>query len=135
MTAALQNEAAGKKLLIVEDNGTNRLILNHKLSKMGFEVACAENGVEALGLLRQGKPDLILMDVSMPVMDGLEATQQIRKFDCEASSVPIVGFSAHNHAEIRQRCLDVGMDEFLCKPVQDKAMLATINRVIGSREL
>ena len=133
MTLALQNQAAGKKLLVVEDNGTNRLILNHKLCKMGFVVDCAENGVEALEFLQQRKPDLILMDVSMPVMDGLETTLQIRSFDCEISSIPIVGLSAHNHAEIRRRCLEVGMDEFMCKPVQDEVMLAAINQVIDLR--
>lgn len=134
MTGLMQNEAAGKKLLVVDDNGTNRLILNHKLCKMGFVVDCAENGVEALEFLRQRKPDLILMDVSMPVMDGIEATQRIRRFDSEISRVPIIGFSAHNHGEIRQRCFEVGMDEFLCKPVQDEAMLATINQLIKQRQ-
>lgn len=126
MTAPLPNENMGKQILVVDDNGTNRLVLDHKLSKMGFLVSCVENGKEALEFLRQYSADVIVMDVSMPVMDGLEATQQIRKIGSEISSVPILGFSAHNHAEIRQKCFDAGMDDFLCKPVDDKQMLAKL---------
>ncbi|WP_306150561.1 MULTISPECIES: response regulator, partial [unclassified Roseibium] len=127
MTAPPPNENKGKHILVVDDNATNRLVLNHKLSKMGFLVSCVVNGKKALEFVRQHKPDLVVMDLSMPVMDGMEATQRIRKIGSEISSVPIVGFSAHNYDEIRQKCLDVGMDDFLCKPVDDKKMLAKLN--------
>lgn len=133
MIATPTNENKGKHILVVDDNATNRLVLNHKLSKMGFLVSCVENGKKALEFVRQYKPDLIVMDLSMPVMDGMEATQQIRKIDSDISSVPIVGFSAHNYVEIRQKCFDVGMDDFLCKPVDDKKMLAKLNDLLTQR--
>ncbi|MGI9364458.1 MAG: response regulator [Rhizobiaceae bacterium] len=123
-----------KKLLVVEDNGTNRLILQHKLTKMGFGVSCVENGMEAIKFLQQFNIDLILMDVSMPVMDGLEATKYIREIETDISRMPIIGLSAHNHAEIRQKCFSAGMDDFLCKPVEDQVMLAKINEALAQRK-
>ena len=118
-----------KKVLVVEDNGTNRLVLTHKLSKMGFGVICAENGLEAIRILDQSNIDLILMDVSMPIMDGLEATRRIRKRKSIDSTISIVGFSAHNHAEVRNMCFDAGMDEFLCKPATDEQILKKLESV------
>ncbi|MEP0941393.1 MAG: response regulator [Rhizobiaceae bacterium] len=120
----------GRNILVVEDNGTNRLVLSHKLSKMGFEVCCAENGLEAIKFLDRVHIDLILMDVSMPVMDGLEATRRIRQRESNDSSVSIVGFSAHNHAEVRGMCIDAGMDDFLCKPATDEHMFDKLNRIL-----
>ncbi len=107
------------KLLMVEDNDTNRLILEQMLGTLGCQVSMASNGQEALHILRNQTFDLILMDVQMPVMDGLEATRRIRA-DEQLNALPrqlIIALTANAMGGDREMCLQAGMDDYLTKPV------------------
>lgn len=121
----------GRRLLLVEDNATNRLVLTHKLKKHTCFVECANNGAEALERIWSRKYDLVIMDVSMPVMDGFEATSRIRAADADFSRIPILGLTAHNYDEVRDKCLEAGMDGFLCKPVSDSELLCAIEGLLA----
>lgn len=120
-----------RRLLLVEDNATNTLVLTHKLKKHAGYVDCASNGVEALEQIGSHTYDLVIMDVSMPVMDGFEATRRIRASDADFSQVPILGLTAHNYDEVRDKCLEVGMDGFLCKPVSDSELFCAIEGLLA----
>ena len=111
------------KILVVEDNETNRFVLTHKLETFGYRVACAKDGFEAIEMLQNSEFDLVFMDVSMPGIDGLETTRRIRKLSSDYSKIPIVGLSAHTHDEVRSDCIASGMDEFLTKPASNERIL------------
>jgi len=113
--------AAGRRILVVEDNPTNRKVAVSMLGRLGFSIDVAENGQEALDWVMQGvPPDLVLMDVQMPVMDGQEATWRIRQWESSAGrpAVPIVALTASAFEEDRRRCLAAGMNDFLSKPIE-----------------
>lgn len=110
------------KILVVEDNQTNQLVLTAFLRKDGHEVTIAENGALALSAVQSGSYDLIYMDVSMPVMDGLTATQKIRALGAHYLSLPIIAMTAQAMAGDREKCLAAGMNSFISKPV-DRALL------------
>ena len=113
------------RVLLVEDNVVNQRIADRLLSKRGHHVTIVNNGAEALAMLDQQTFDVVLMDLSMPVMDGLEATAAIRRRELDgAAHVRIVGVSAHTHE--RERCLLLGMDAFLPKPVGRVELLAAV---------
>jgi len=108
----------GIKLLLVEDNVLNQKLIYLTLSKYGFKIDIANNGQEALKLLGGKKYDIILMDLMMPVMDGLEATRQIRKKEKESGSGNrniIIGLTANTYDADRDRCIKEGMDEYMAK--------------------
>jgi signal transduction histidine kinase/CheY-like chemotaxis protein len=107
-------------ILLAEDNLVNQRVAMTMLRKMGHRVMLATNGLEALGQWRQNDFDLILMDVQMPKMTGLEATIQIRREESEGAHVPIVAMTASAMSEERDRCLAAGMDDFISKPVSSK---------------
>ena len=123
--ASSQPLGAGRRLLIVEDEPINREVTLGLVTEFGLEVDTAENGAEALGLARKQRYDAILMDMQMPVMDGLEATRQIRQLPQNAQ-VPIIAMTANAFAEDRARCLEAGMDDFLAKPVEPERMEAVL---------
>ena len=131
-----RGDASEKKVrvLLVEDDPTNRFVTVAKLTKRGYNVAVAENGQVACEKLYREIFDVVLMDVSMPIMDGFEATTKIRSSSEPFSTVPIIGLTAHGHDEVRQRCFKTGMDDFLCKPVQGDVICAAIDRVLGARK-
>ena len=107
------------KVLIVDDEQANRLILQAMLAKSKHEVVEACNGKEAVELFDTHNPDLVLMDVMMPVMDGYEATKEIRRIELESHTtahVPIIALTANVSEEDRLRSIDVGMDNHLKKP-------------------
>ncbi|NNM03737.1 MAG: response regulator [Gemmatimonadetes bacterium] len=110
-----QELTEGLKVLVAEDNLVNQQVAMGLLQRWGCEVRVVANGLEALEALEEELPDLILMDVQMPEMDGLEATQKIRR-DTRFSAIPIVALTAHVLPEERQRCEDVGMDDYVPKP-------------------
>jgi two-component system, sensor histidine kinase and response regulator len=128
----------GLKILVVEDDATNRLLATNILKRNGFDSAIAKDGLEAVAMCSGVSFDLILMDVQMPNMNGLEAATAIRKLEQESDlHTPILALTAHAMEGDRERCIDAGMDDYLSKPIHAKDLLAKINTLIslgGSRE-
>ncbi len=119
------------RLLVAEDNLVNQRLISRLLEKMGHSVEVAADGATALAAIERESFDLILMDMQMPVMDGVEATIRIRELEQKfAAHTPIVALTANAFDEDRERCLAAGMDGFLAKPVSAKAIEAEIGRVI-----
>ncbi len=120
-------------ILVVEDNLTNRKVVEAMLRKQGYRVDSVEHGQAAVDFVRQQRPDLILMDVQMPVMDGCDATRAIRRYEAETGSdrLPIVALTAGAFAEDRANCLAAGMDDFLTKPINQTALLAMLNHMLA----
>ena len=125
---------AGKRILVVEDNLDNRRILVYRLKRIGdFEIVEASNGQEALDLVQnQPLPDLIFMDLKMPVMDGWEATKRIRALDL-GKRIPIIALTAQAMAGDEQKALAAGCDDYLAKPIVDPNVVRVkIERLLGS---
>jgi CheY-like chemotaxis protein len=118
-------EGERKRLLIVDDVPQNRTMLVDLLQSVGFVVAAAENGLECLVLLDSFKPDLIVMDVMMPVMDGNETTRRIRRMPAWRT-VPVIAVTAGASPEDEARCREAGADAFVAKPVEHDVLLRTI---------
>ncbi len=117
------------RILVAEDNIVNQMVIKAMLEKMGCAVTIADNGKLAVEKYNKERPDIVLMDMSMPEMDGAEATREIRKLqNKEDISAPIIGVTAHALREDRQRCLDAGMDDYLPKPVKEDALNAMLAR-------
>lgn len=117
------------KILVVEDNEMNMDMLSRRLTKRGYEVVCAVDGKEGVALAKQERPDLILMDMSLPVMDGWQATREI-KADPALKATPIIALTAHAVTGDREKALEVGCDEYESKPVQFPQLLAKIKQFI-----
>lgn len=108
-----------KKILVVEDNLDNRRILVYRLKRMGsFDIVEASNGEEAVHMVGQERPDLIFMDLKMPVMDGWEATRRIRLLP-EGRSIPIIALTAQAMVGDEQKALAAGCDDYVAKPIVD----------------
>lgn len=116
------------RILIAEDHPDNREMLTRRLERRGYEVHTAENGQEAVERAQALSPDLILMDISMPVMSGLEATRALRALPTTAA-IKIIALTAHAMDSARQECMDAGCDAFATKPVDFAGLLATIEAV------
>ncbi|WP_320170794.1 PAS domain S-box protein [Maridesulfovibrio sp.] len=112
--------AAPMKIMLVEDEMVNRMMARRILEQMGHEIVCAENGQECLRMLAENKVDVILMDIQMPVMNGLEAARKIRQEEAYRvfSDIPIVALSAHANAESRRKAEKSGMNGYICKPFE-----------------
>ena len=125
-------EAKRKRLhvLVVEDNFTNQRLAVSVLEKLGHDVNAVSHGLEALDVLKREKYDIILMDVQMPIMDGLEATRFIRQGSIEIldPNVRIIAMTAHAMKGDRERCLDAGMDDYIAKPVQASDLVDVLQR-------
>ncbi len=135
LPAASRAPVAGLRILLAEDNLVNQKVAVGLLEKMGHRVTVAANGKEALGRFEEQPFDLILMDVQMPEMDGLEATAAIRERERSAGlHVPIVAMTAHTMKGDREKCLDAGMDGYLAKPIRSSDLVEEIGRVIGALE-
>jgi CheY-like chemotaxis protein len=124
----------GVNILLAEDNPTNRLVARTMLTRLGAGVDEAEDGLGALKAARLGAHDLILMDVQMPNMDGVEATRAIRALDGPASGVPIIALTANVMVHQRAEYLAAGMDGVVAKPISPGALLSEIARVIAQGE-
>lgn len=114
----------------MEDNEDNRIIYSTVLRHVGYEVVEALDGVEAIALARSVLPDLILMDISLPQVDGWEATRILRE-DPLTRDIPIVALTAHAMAEDRERAHAIGFTSYLAKPVEPRAVVAEVQRWIG----
>lgn len=123
---------ASVRILLAEDNPVNQKVAVAMLERMGCAVQVAENGEEAVRLATEKEFDLILMDVQMPVMDGLEATRTIRERGLASPTCRIVGLSAHAGVEQRAACLTAGMDDYLSKPVRSQELKTVIEAVAGA---
>jgi len=128
--AAAAHRAAPGRVLIAEDNATNRLVATRMLERMGHRVEAVENGREAVAAVQRGGFDLVLMDVMMPEMDGIAATRAIRRLAGEQARIPIIGLTANAMADDRERCLDAGMTHFESKPISADRLSAAIARVM-----
>ncbi len=127
---AEMEKARGLRLLLVEDNRVNQKLALRLLEKMGHQVTLAINGVEALTLLKQNPFDLVLMDIQMPVMGGVEATQEIRDAERQSGThIPIIAMTAHAMAGDAEKYLSIGMDGYVSKPVRTGFLRAEIDRL------
>jgi two-component system sensor histidine kinase/response regulator len=126
----VEAQARGLQILLAEDNVVNRKLATALLEKRGHVVIAAENGRVALDLLEHRHVDLVLMDVQMPVMDGLEAIRAIRvKEQGNGSHLPIIALTAHAMKGDRERCIEAGADEYMTKPIRTDELFAAINRI------
>ena len=114
------------RVLLVEDNEINRDMLSRRLTRRGFEVVIAIDGAEGVKMAQSSQPDLILMDMSLPIIDGWEATRQIKALPT-TGHIPIIALTAHAMAGDRDRCLQAGCDEYDTKPIEFARLLAKIN--------
>jgi signal transduction histidine kinase/CheY-like chemotaxis protein/ligand-binding sensor domain-containing protein len=122
----VEQRAMQKRILVAEDNLINQKVALRMLSTLGYHGAIAENGAVALELVQDGSYDAILMDMHMPVMDGLEATRAIRRLDSAVSRIPIIALTASALQGERQKCLQSGMDDFITKPIEKAKFEATL---------
>jgi CheY-like chemotaxis protein len=120
----------GKTVLLVEDNEDNRIVYSTILRHFGYKVTEALNGEEGIAKARAEKPDLILMDISIPIIDGWEATQ-VLKHDPLTRSIPIIALTAHALASDREKAMEVGCDGYLAKPCEPRAVVAEVQRFLG----
>ncbi|WP_186479987.1 response regulator [Synechococcus sp. NOUM97013] len=117
-------------ILLVEDNELNRDMLSRRLSRKGFEVQFAFDGQEAVEKAKALMPDLVLMDIGLPVIDGYDATRAIKSDDA-TKAIPVIALTAHAMAEDRKRCLDAGCDDFDTKPIDLSRLLEKIQTLLG----
>lgn len=119
-----------KKILYVEDNEDNVYMLSRRLKRKGFEVIIAGDGAEGIEQALQKQPALILMDLSLPVMDGWEATRRIKANE-KTNSIPIIALSAHALQGEREKALGAGCDDFDTKPVEFARLMSKIEFFVG----
>ena len=120
-------------ILLVEDNEMNWDMLSRRLGRKGYQVSVATDGQQGLDMARSEAPDLILMDMSLPVVDGWEATRQLKAAP-ETRAIPIIALTAHAMAGDRQQALDAGCDDYEGKPVEFDRLLGKIRSLLGSAE-
>jgi CheY-like chemotaxis protein len=118
-------------LLLVEDNEMNRDMLSRRLIRRGFEILMAEDGQQGVEMVREKMPDLILMDMSLPVMDGWTATR-ILKSDPLTARIPVIGLTAHAMAGDREKCLEAGCDDYDTKPVEFARLMEKIEHYLAA---
>lgn len=118
------------KLLLVEDNEDNRDMLSRRLIRKGYEVVCAGDGAEGVALAGSAAPDLILMDMSLPVLDGWEATRQIKAAHATLM-VPVIALTAHAMAGDREKAVAAGCDDYDTKPVEFPRLLQKIETLLA----
>ncbi len=119
-----------RKILLVEDNDMNRDMLSRRLVKRGYEVAIALDGQEGVDQTRQGRPDLVLMDMSLPVKDGWVATAEL-KADPVTRQIPVIGLSAHAMSGDRDRAMESGCDDYDTKPIELDRLLGKIEALLA----
>lgn len=118
------------KILLVEDNEMNRDMLSRRLMRRGFEVVIAVDGAQGVSMAQTEVPDLILMDMSLPVMDGWEATEHLKAAP-ETSTIPIIALTAHAMAGDREKALAAGCDDYDTKPIEFTRLFGKIQVLLG----
>ena len=118
------------RVLVVEDNEMNRDMLSRRLQKRGYEVLIAEDGAQGLARAAADLPDLILMDMSLPEVDGWEATRRLRAAEATAK-IPIIALTAHAFSDDRDKALAAGCDDFDTKPIELPRLLEKMEKLIG----
>lgn len=120
------------RILLIEDNEMNRDMLSRRLIKRGFDVVIAVDGQQGVDMARAGRPDLVLMDMSLPVLDGWEAARLLKK-GAETSAIPIIALTAHAMTSDREKAVEAGCDEFDTKPVDLSRLLEKIESLLRNR--
>jgi CheY-like chemotaxis protein len=120
------------KVLLVEDNEMNRDMLSRRLTKRGYTVAMAVDGQQGIDMALSEKPDIILLDMSLPIVDGWEAAQQI-KANPASAGVPLIALTAHAMASDRERAISAGCDDFDTKPVELPRLLGKIETLLKAK--
>ena len=118
------------KILLVEDNEMNRDMLSRRLAKRGYEIILAVDGQQGVDMARTESPDLILMDMSLPVLDGWEATRQLKAAP-ETKIIPVVALTAHAMVGDREKAVEAGCDDFDTKPIELPRLLEKIEALLG----
>lgn len=123
------------RVLVVEDGETNRMIAQAMLQRAGYEVNCAYDGAEAVTMVLTGDYEAVLMDLAMPVMDGVEATKSIRQLPEPVCYTPIIALTAYDSQQDRARCVSAGMDEYLSKPLRAERLFSVLEAVRSQSHL
>ncbi len=122
-------EVKKRRILLAEDNSVNEKVATHTLRRLGYEVHAVANGREAVAAWREGRYDLILMDCQMPVLDGYEATREIRALEAGKRHIPIVALTAHAMKDDDAKCMAAGMDHHLTKPLDRERLQACLDQI------
>lgn len=129
----IESERTGLMILVAEDNEVNQIVVEQILLEAGQDYKIVDNGQLAVDAYKEQRPDLILMDVSMPVMNGLEATEAIRKLEADGGPrVPIIGLTAHALKGDREVCMKAGMDDYMSKPISPDALIAKVGEWLNA---
>jgi CheY-like chemotaxis protein len=120
------------KILLVEDNEMNRDMLSRRLTRRGYDVVMAVDGGEGVAMAQSAGPDLILMDMSLPVLDGWEATRQIKAGE-RTKSIPVIALTAHAMAGDREKALEAGCEDYDTKPIELTRLLGKIDALLAGR--
>lgn len=126
--------SARARVLVVEDGDTNRMIAQAMLQRAGYSVDCAYDGAEAVTMVLTGDYAAVLMDLAMPVMDGVEATLSIRQLPAPMAKTPIIALTAYDSHRDRMRCAEAGMDEYLPKPLRYDRLVETLHRLAKEKD-
>jgi CheY-like chemotaxis protein len=118
------------RILLIEDNELNRDMLSRRLARKGYEVLLAEDGAAGVAMATAERPDLVLMDVSLPVMDGWEATRRL-KAAAETRGIPVIALTAHAMSTDRLKAMEAGCDDYETKPVELDRLLGKMVRLLG----
>lgn len=122
-----------RKVLLVEDSKTSVFIMQKELDLLGYECVIAGDGKEAVKKAKDERPDLILMDMTLPKMDGLQATQEIRKVP-DAQAVPIIALTARAMPGDKEKCLEAGCDEYLVKPISHRQLAPLVDKLVEMKK-
>ncbi|MCI0330904.1 MAG: response regulator [candidate division Zixibacteria bacterium] len=131
----LEEAKRGGSILVAEDNQVNRAVAEAVLSRAGYSVVCVKDGREALEVFSVRDFDLILMDVQMPEMDGMEATREIRKMTGAKSRIPVIAMTAHALSGDKEKCLKAGMNDYVSKPIEPLELREVVERWMARRPL
>ncbi|MEO6119799.1 MAG: response regulator [Terriglobales bacterium] len=122
-----------KKILLVEDNEVNRELVRDMLEGQDFEVFEAENGLQALHMLPQTAPDLVMLDIQMPVLDGMSVIKQLRE-DPDYAALPVLALTAYAMVGDRERVMAAGFSGYVAKPIDRKTLMAAIESLLGAKQ-